>query len=161
MVHDWCTVVNHNLCADAPLRSSYNSRVHSDPKEIGAAIKRLRLERSLTQERLAERLDISLSMMKQIESGGKVKGWSRIVNVARALGVTPNAFFGAEEGITAAKLGEALEPLLAEANLDPASAERFARIALQAIAETEAEASTPAAPGQYRFASRLLARQLP
>lgn len=148
------------MCAELKSGSGYDARVHSDPKDIGASIKRIRLERHLTQEQLAERLDISLSMMKQIESGGKVKGWSRVVKIARALGVTPNAFFGAEETITAEKLGEALEPLLSEAGLSPDVAERFARIALQAIIETEADASDEPMPGQYRFASRLLARRL-
>ena len=54
-------------------------------KSFGHAVRRLRLARRLTQAELAERANISLSTLKNLERGGG-SSLASVVRVARALG---------------------------------------------------------------------------
>ena len=85
-------------------------------EEIGQLIKARRAELGWTQEALAERLGRSLSMIKQMESGAKVKSWPAMAEVAEAIGLTPNDLLGVRErrmptpDLLAVGLAELLEP---------------------------------------------------
>lgn len=55
---------------------------------LGAAIRRARLERGLSQEELAHRASIDRSYMSSIERGGQNPGIVSVVRVARAMDMT-------------------------------------------------------------------------
>lgn len=55
---------------------------------LGERIKKERIENNLTQERLAERANLSVSFLGQIERGDRKPSLETVVNIANALGVT-------------------------------------------------------------------------
>lgn len=57
---------------------------------VGKRIKLARERRGMTQEELAERIDISASHMSVVERGKKGLRLETLVNVANALDVSPN-----------------------------------------------------------------------
>ncbi len=61
-----------------------------DYKAIGKRIKIARIKAELTQERLAEQIDISPTHMSNIETGTTHVSLSVIVKIANALSVTPD-----------------------------------------------------------------------
>jgi transcriptional regulator with XRE-family HTH domain len=65
-------------------------RYAQDPSlvSLGAAIRRARLERALSQEELAHRSAIDRSYMSSIERGGQNPGIVSIVRIARAMEMT-------------------------------------------------------------------------
>ncbi|OHD07581.1 helix-turn-helix domain-containing protein [Sphingopyxis sp. RIFCSPHIGHO2_12_FULL_65_19] len=58
-------------------------------KIVGANVKRLRIERKLTQEQLAHDAEIDLTYMGGIERGRRNPSLSVIARLADALGVHP------------------------------------------------------------------------
>jgi transcriptional regulator with XRE-family HTH domain len=62
-------------------------------ESIGANVRRLRLKNGLTQEKLAELLDLTLVYVQMIERGAASPSLAVLVKFARALGVNPGALF--------------------------------------------------------------------
>lgn len=71
-----------------------------DPLEIFAAnVRRLRHERGLTQERLAEQADLHLTDIARIETVRRDPGIKVIAKIARGLGVPASTLLeGIEQG---------------------------------------------------------------
>ena len=63
---------------------------------LGARIRRLRAERELQQRQLAEKADLTPSMVSQIESGRLTPSLHTLGRVAAALGVPMGSLFDAE-----------------------------------------------------------------
>ncbi len=57
-------------------------------KEIGSRIRALRMERGLTQQRLADTIGVTLSTIGRIESGIKMGSIDLIVDIAFYFGVS-------------------------------------------------------------------------
>lgn len=71
-----------------------NKRVQRDPRrevlrKLGEKVRALRHERGLTQEALAETLDLSVAYVSLIERGGRNPPYTTVVAIAHALGVSP------------------------------------------------------------------------
>jgi transcriptional regulator with XRE-family HTH domain len=60
---------------------------------LGARIRERRLERGMTQEALAETLDLSVAYISLIERGGRNPPITTVYAIARALGVPPGELF--------------------------------------------------------------------
>jgi transcriptional regulator with XRE-family HTH domain len=70
------------------------SRAHKDPRReelrrLGERIRDQRRHKGLTQENLAESLDLSVAYVSLIERGGRNPPYTTVVAIARALGVAP------------------------------------------------------------------------
>ncbi len=63
-----------------------------DYKVIGKRIKELRLEKSLTQEKLAEICNLSISHISLIESGKRNASLDTLIKLGNNLGVTVDKF---------------------------------------------------------------------
>ncbi len=61
-----------------------------DLKNIGANVKKLRLERNLTQAKLAELANISTVHMSHIETGSVSMSLESLLELSRALHTSPN-----------------------------------------------------------------------
>ena len=61
-----------------------------DYKAIGARVKNYRKERNMSQEKLAELVDVSVPYMSNIETGKKKMSMKVLVNLSVALDVTPD-----------------------------------------------------------------------
>lgn len=57
-------------------------------RRLGARVRSYRQERGLTQEDLAETLDLSVAYVSLIERGGRNPPYTTVVEIAHALGVT-------------------------------------------------------------------------
>ena len=71
-----------------------SSRSRQDPrravlKMLGDSVRTWRRDRGLTQEALAERLDLSVAYVSLIERGGRNPPFTTVIEIARALGVAP------------------------------------------------------------------------
>ncbi|SHN70478.1 helix-turn-helix transcriptional regulator [Desulfitobacterium chlororespirans] len=64
-----------------------------DPKRLGRAIKNARLENNLTQEELAERVDIATVHVKQLEAGSRKPSVDVLYKLARFLNFSVDAVF--------------------------------------------------------------------
>ncbi len=69
-------------------------RLARDPRQevlrkLGERIRALRHERGLTQEALADLLDLSVAYVSLIERGGRNPPYTTVVALALALGVSP------------------------------------------------------------------------
>ena len=64
------------------------TRRHDPQPDLGRAIKQLREERQLSQERLGELADLNMSSISRLESGRLNPTWGNVKKPARALGVT-------------------------------------------------------------------------
>lgn len=64
-----------------------------DLQKFGKRVKTLRVERDLTQLKLAEILDMSPNFVGMIERGERNTNVENVFNIARALGVKPNELF--------------------------------------------------------------------
>lgn len=69
---------------------------------LGAAIRRLRLERSLTQEALAFASGVAFGTLTALERGRSVPTWTTVRAVARALDVSMTELGGAIDAEEAA-----------------------------------------------------------
>jgi len=61
---------------------------------VGQAIRAARAAKGITQKILAERLEVSQSVVSKIEYGRHKQNVQQIANVAAALGVTVGSLFG-------------------------------------------------------------------
>jgi transcriptional regulator with XRE-family HTH domain len=69
-------------------------------------LKRLRDKAGLTQESLAQRAEISVGNIRNYEQGASLPSFPSVVKIAKALGVTCEAFAGCEDvqtGVVAVK----------------------------------------------------------
>jgi transcriptional regulator with XRE-family HTH domain len=57
-------------------------------RRLGERVREQRRSRGLTQEALAESLDLSVAYVSLIERGGRNPPYTTVVAIARALGVT-------------------------------------------------------------------------
>ena len=57
-------------------------------RRLGARVRSYRQERGLTQEDLAESLDLSVAYVSLIERGGRNPPYTTVVDIAHALGVS-------------------------------------------------------------------------
>lgn len=62
-------------------------------KIVGANVRRLRIERKLTQEQLAHDAEIDVTYLRGIEAGRRNPSVSVIGRLANALDARPTAFF--------------------------------------------------------------------
>ena len=62
-------------------------------KELGNKIKNLRLNQSLTQEGLAEKINISAKSLSQIELGNNFVSAETLEKICEALNITPKTLF--------------------------------------------------------------------
>jgi transcriptional regulator with XRE-family HTH domain len=58
-------------------------------RKLGERVRTYRHERGLTQEALAESLDLSVAYVSLIERGGRNPPFTTVVAIAHALGVSP------------------------------------------------------------------------
>jgi transcriptional regulator with XRE-family HTH domain len=58
-------------------------------RKLGEKVRTYRHERGLTQEALAESLDLSVAYVSLIERGGRNPPFTTVVAIAHALGVSP------------------------------------------------------------------------
>lgn len=61
---------------------------------FGQRIRRIRKEKSLTQEALAEQVGISASFLGHIERGSRIASLETLMQLCRALAVSPNDLLG-------------------------------------------------------------------
>lgn len=61
--------------------------------DIGGNIKKLRLQRGLTQEELAERCELTKGYISQLENDLASPSIATLVDILSILGVTPASFF--------------------------------------------------------------------
>lgn len=64
-----------------------------DLQKFGKRLKRLRTERELTQQKLAEILDMSPNFIGMIERGERNTTVENVFNIARALDIKPQNLF--------------------------------------------------------------------
>lgn len=64
-------------------------------KIVGANVRRLRIERKLTQEQLAHEADIDVTYLRGIEAGRRNPSVDVVVGLARSLSVHPRELFEA------------------------------------------------------------------
>jgi transcriptional regulator with XRE-family HTH domain len=69
-----------------------------DPKAFGARLREHRTAAGLTQRQLAERVGMAYQNVARLERGAHGPSWERVVELAAALGKTPNDFLGAPGG---------------------------------------------------------------
>lgn len=65
-----------------------------DYKLLGRKIRERRTHKHISQEKLAEMVDISVTYMGAIENARKHPSLTTLVNIANALGTTPDFFLG-------------------------------------------------------------------
>ncbi len=70
-------------------------KTHRDPRReelrrLGERVREQRRNRGLTQEALAETLELSVAYVSLIERGGRNPPYTTVVAIARALGVPPS-----------------------------------------------------------------------
>jgi transcriptional regulator with XRE-family HTH domain len=71
---------------------SQRTKTHRDPRReelrrLGERVREQRRTRGMTQEALAEALDLSVAYVSLIERGGRNPPYTTVVAIARALGV--------------------------------------------------------------------------
>ncbi|ROR23957.1 DNA-binding XRE family transcriptional regulator [Mobilisporobacter senegalensis] len=75
-------------------------------KELGAAIKKARMENKITQEKLAEMLDISPVHIKQLEAGTRMPSVELLYNLAITLNISVDDVFFQRKPSDAELLGK-------------------------------------------------------
>lgn len=58
-------------------------------RRLGERVRSVRHQRGLTQESLADSLDISVAYVSLIERGGRNPPYTTVIAIAKALGVSP------------------------------------------------------------------------
>jgi len=62
-------------------------------RKLGERVRAARQQRGLTQQSLAESLDLSVAYVSLIERGGRNPPYTTVIAIARALGVSPRTIF--------------------------------------------------------------------
>jgi transcriptional regulator with XRE-family HTH domain len=71
-----------------------------EPQEaLGEAIRRLRLERGLTQRQLADAADVNETWISHIEAGRTNPAWGTVTRLAAALDLTVSQLAAVAEGL--------------------------------------------------------------
>jgi transcriptional regulator with XRE-family HTH domain len=75
-----------------------SKKAHRDPRrdvlrKLGARVRDIRHDKGLTQEALADSLDLSVAYVSLIERGGRNPPYTTVVAIAHALGVPPRQMF--------------------------------------------------------------------
>jgi len=81
--------------------SPKTSKSHGDPRRedlrrFGERVREQRRQRGMTQEALAEALDLSVAYVSLIERGGRNPPYTTVVAIARALGVATSVMVEGE-----------------------------------------------------------------
>lgn len=58
------------------------------PSRLGAAIRELRLEAAMSQMKLAEKADLTLNYVGEVERGEKLASVDTVIRLGRALGIS-------------------------------------------------------------------------
>jgi transcriptional regulator with XRE-family HTH domain len=71
----------------------HKTKTHRDPRRedlrrLGEKVREQRRSRGMTQEALAEALDLSVAYVSLIERGGRNPPYTTVVAIARALGIS-------------------------------------------------------------------------
>ncbi len=74
----------------APKSKTPKDPRREDLRRLGERVREQRRNRGLTQEALAESLDLSVAYVSLIERGGRNPPYTTVVAIARALGVPPS-----------------------------------------------------------------------
>lgn len=80
---------------------------------VGAQIRRFRKLRRMTQEHLAHEMDVSFQQLQKYEAGTNRISAGKLFAAAKALKMTPNAFFEGLKGLEPA-VPSAVDAFLAE-----------------------------------------------
>ena len=84
-------------------------------KEIGKRISRERRERGITQEQLAERMDVSVQMISNLEGGKKAIRPENLVKLCESLEVSSDYILrGLSSGVESSVLAERISSLSGE-----------------------------------------------
>lgn len=80
-------------------QSKQKFRLHGkeDNMELGVKIKRLRLQKNLTQEELADRCELTKGYISQLENELTSPSIATLEDILNALGTTPASFFSDEK----------------------------------------------------------------
>ena len=62
-------------------------------RKLGERVRAARQQRGLTQQSLAESLDLSVAYVSLIERGGRNPPYTTVIAIARARGVSPRTIF--------------------------------------------------------------------
>lgn len=73
------------------------SKVAPPDQNLASVLKRLRVERGITQEALAFHANITVSTLTRIERGVSNPTWTTLLKIADALDITPVALIAARE----------------------------------------------------------------
>ena len=76
--------------------------------DLGRRVKELRRKQSLTQEALAEKLDISASFLGHIERGTRIASLETLVKLCIALDTDPNYLLAASTGSLLRRVPESM-----------------------------------------------------
>ena len=82
--------------------------------EIGKRIRRMRKKQKLTQEQLAEMVDISLSFMGHIERGTRVLSVDTLCRIARALHCSADELLGMDVSKDSGIIGDELAEIIGQ-----------------------------------------------
>lgn len=72
-------------------------RLTEADKELGKRIRLRRLEMKMSQEELGKQLGVSFQQIQKYERGKNRVGASRLVNIAKALDVSPSFFYAGDK----------------------------------------------------------------
>ena len=70
-----------------------------DAVAMGQRIRRLRLMKGMTQERLAERLGLSVSFVGHMERGSRLASLETLIGLSEELGVSADFLLRGDEGL--------------------------------------------------------------
>jgi transcriptional regulator with XRE-family HTH domain len=62
-------------------------------RQVGAVIRRFRLARGMSQEKLASALDVSFQQIQKYENGSNAVATTRLPALCKALGISPNDLY--------------------------------------------------------------------
>jgi len=74
--------------------------VHNCENTLGANIKAARIEMKLTQEQLAEKVELSLRYIMSIENENRKPAYDKLFRIIRALGIDANDIFYPEKTLS-------------------------------------------------------------
>jgi transcriptional regulator with XRE-family HTH domain len=94
---------------------------------VGATIKRARLTRGLSQERVAELMGVTFQQIQKYEKGSNGVSTSRLPSLCKALGITPNDLFGWTGGGGLAELSAMALKTAVEFDALPPNRQRIVR----------------------------------
>lgn len=98
---------------ESPVMTVQAKRMRTVSIALGKRIAALRVERGLTQEMLAEKLDSAKSVVSRIETGAIVPSLNRLVEIADALGTDVGDLFVGVRAAGDAAVEQVIEELAA------------------------------------------------